>query len=41
VSSPLSIPDAVADTVASVVAQPADAMTHELDVRARGNDVHV
>jgi NAD(P)-dependent dehydrogenase (short-subunit alcohol dehydrogenase family) len=32
-------PDAVADTIAHVSAQPTDAMTHELDLRARGDDV--
>jgi hypothetical protein len=32
-------PDAVADTVAHLAAQPLDGMTHELDLRARGDEV--
>ncbi len=36
---PWTDPDAVADTVAHLVAQSGDAWTHELDVRARGDDV--
>jgi len=32
-------PDAVADTVAHLAAQPSDGMTHELDLRARGDEV--
>ncbi len=38
---PWTDPDAVADTVAHLIDQSGSAWTHELDVRARGDDVHL